>query len=178
MLKNLSYKNKNRLLIVVTLVFLLMSYFLAFETTLDLRSQCTDMKKELLIAKTAPERIVNLEMQLRSIEGVIGGQTEDGIDLQQQLLEFVTTYCDIHRITLQEFPQAISHKEEDYAVETNIFVVRGNFVKLLKMTYALEQEMRIGKVVSVEYKSKKNPRTKRLDLNVTVYLQNVRKIES
>jgi len=178
MLQNLSYKHKNRLLTAVALVFALLSYFLAFENTLDLRAECSNMEKELSIAAMAPQRIANLEMQLRSIEGVIGGQTEEGIDQQQQLLEFVTNYCEEQRITLQEFPQAISHEEEDYAVETNIFVVRGNFIKLLKMTYALEQKMRIGKIVAVEYKSKKNLRTKRLDLTATVYFQNVRKVNS
>ena len=178
MLKNLSYKHKNRLLLAVAVIFAIMSYYLAFEKTFDLRTQCSEMKNELSIASMAPERIANLEMQLRSIEGVIGGQTEEGIDPQQQLLEFVTNYCEEQRITLQEFPQPISHEEEDYAVETNIFVVRGNFIKLLNMTYALEQEMRIGKVVSVKYKSKKNLRTKRLDLKVTVYLQNVRKLDT
>ena len=176
MLKNISYKHKNRLLIGVAFIFGLVSYFFAIDTTLDLRNSCSQIKKELLIAATAPQRIAKLEMQLRSIEGVIGSQAEEGIDPQQQLLEFVTTYCEEQNITLQEFPQVISHEEQDYAVETNIFVVRGNFIKLLKMAYALEQEMKIGKVVAVEYKSKRNPRTKRLDLTSTIYLQNVRKL--
>jgi len=178
MLKNLSYKNKNRLLFLVAFLFAIISYMLAFRKTFDLRSQCSQMESELVIAATAPERIANLEMQLRSIEGVIGGQTDEGVDPQQQLLEFVTNYCEEQHITLQEYPQPISHQEDDYAVETNIFVVKGNFIKLLKMIYALEQEMRIGKVVAVEYKSKKNLRTKRLNLTATVYLQNVRKINS
>ena len=178
MLQHLSYKNKNRLLAVGALLFAVISYVLAFKATFDLRSECAAMREELSIAAMAPQRIAKLEMQLRSIEGVIGGQTEEGIDPQQQLLEFVTNYCERERITLQEFPQAISHEEEDYAVETNIFVVRGNFIKLLKMAYALEQEMRIGKVVAVAYSSRKNPRTKRLELTATVYLQNVRKLNS
>ena len=136
------------------------------------------MQDELSVAAKAPARIASLEIALRSIEGVIGGQTEEGIDPQQQLLEFVTNYCEEQHITLQEFPQPVSQEEEDYAVETNIFVVRGNFIKLLKMTYALEQEMRIGKVVAVTYASKKNLRTKRLVLTATVYLQNVRKLST
>lgn len=178
MLKRIPYKKKNQLLLVVSLIFMVICYYLAIENTLNLRAQCSEIKEELSIAAKAPIKIAELEQQLKSIEGVIGNQAREGIDPQQQLLQFVSHYCEEQQIILRDFPQPNSVEEDDYAIETNIFAVRGDFLKLLKMTYALEQDMRIGKVVAVTYRAKKNLRAKRLELIATIYLQNVRKLDT
>ncbi|HIA11325.1 MAG TPA: hypothetical protein EYN69_04525 [Flavobacteriales bacterium] len=176
MLDSLTYKKKNIILTVTAVIFLFLSYELAFEKTMAVNNSCSELEKQLELAVNAPGQIALLQSKLQSIERVIGSQTDSGIDPQQQLLEFVSNYCESEKITLVEFPKPLSHAADDYSIETNIFIVKGNFVKILKLVYELEQSQSVGKIVSVDYKSKKNLRTKRLELKATIFLQNIKKL--
>ena len=173
MFKKLTYKKKNRLLAAGALVFIMLAYLLAFKKTIVLYSQCSDLKQQMQLASDAPQKAVLLEKQLKDIENLLGDQSSTGVDNQQLLLELITNYCEKENITLREFPKPLITSEKDYSIETNIFVVEGNFIKLLNLIYVLEQKRKVGKVASVHFQSKKNYKTKRLALTATIYLQNI-----
>jgi len=176
--KNLTYKQKNRILAIASVCFLAVIYLSAIKKTVVLYDECSDLEKQLELVTEAPRRIVSLEKQLSNIESKLGSRINLGIDNQQQLLELLTNYCEEHNVRLQEFPKPVVTGKDEYAIETNIFIVEGDFIKLLKLIYTLEQEYKIGKIASVHFDSKKNYKTKRVELMATIYLQNIKKLTS
>ncbi len=145
MFKNLTYRKKNKWLVVGLILFAFFSYKMACQ-------------------------------QMMSIDHVLGTSQRADTNVQQQLLGIVTDYCQKRDVVLREFPKTIQKTQEDYLVETNIFTVEGDFIKLLELVYLLEQKSRIGKIASVNFLSKKDFKTKSLALTATIYLQNVKKV--
>ena len=177
MFKNLTYKKKNQFLLIGTVLFLFIAYYLAFGKTILLYRQCSSMKQQLSTLSDAPNRYSALEKKLSELDQMLGGRQLSDTNTQQVLLNAITNYCQSSKTILREFPKAISKKENEYMVETNFFTVEGSFVKLLNLVYLLEQKERIGRLASVMFQAKQDVRTKVLSLNATIYVQNVKKIK-
>lgn len=175
MFKNLTYKKKNQLLLIGTVLFLLIAYYLAFGKTISLYRDCSSMKEQLAAVADEPNRAVSLQKKLSELDLKLGGRQLSDTNTQQVLLNVITNYCRDNKTVLREFPRATSKPESDYLVETNFFTVEGSFVKLLELVYLLEQKERIGRLASVLFMAKQDVRTKVLSLTATIYVQNVKK---
>jgi hypothetical protein len=175
MLKNLSYKKKNKILLFAGAILLLIIYNMSIKKTIALYSNNKQMKQKLEMAATAPMMANKLEKQLSQMERKIGKQNKTGQDQAQALLELVTNYCQDNKIVLREFPEPVSVIKGDLLISTTPFVVEGDFASLLKLVYLLEQKANLGKIASVHYMTKKDMRTKEFALTATIYIQNVKK---
>jgi hypothetical protein len=178
MLNNLTYKKKNQLLLVGAILFLFIAYYLAFGRTISLYRECSTMEDQLLSLSDAPNQSAILQAKLTQLDQTLGGRQLADTNTQQALLNVVSNYCKSNDALLREFPKAVSKQENEYIVETNVFTVEGNFMKLLQLVYLLEQKERIGKLASVLFQSKQDARTKVLALTATIYVQNVKKIQN
>lgn len=175
MFKNLTYKKKTRYLLIGFAVFLLLSYQLSISNTFEARSECKTYEEQLKFIEDAPQKIAIIESQLAQIENRIGKNTVAQGDFQKLLLEKVSKYCQLNNLILREFPETNSFSRQEYLVETNVVVVEGPFIKLLKLVYELEQKSRIGKVVALQFSAKKDLKTNVLRLSATIYFQNINK---
>jgi hypothetical protein len=176
MFKDLTYKKKNMYLLAGVVLFAFLSYKMAFQNTLTAYREVCSLKEQLRMAQDAPKKINALQQQMISIERILGTGQRADTNVQQQLLGIVTDYCQKSNTVLREFPKTIQKTQDDYLVETNIFILEGNFTKLLRLIYLLEQKNRIGKIASVNFLSKKDFKTKLPALTSTIYLQNVKKV--
>jgi hypothetical protein len=113
--------------------------------------------------------------KLTFIENII--QNDSSVNNQQKILNIVSDFCSKYELILKDFPQPIVYTEKKYIVETSIFEVEGEFHKLLKLVYELEQVNIVGKIMSVEYEIKRNYKTKSFALSATIYLLNIKKIK-
>ena len=177
MFKNLTYKKKNQFLLIGSVLFFFIAYYLALGKTVSLYRDCSSMKEQLTSLADAPGRSAALRKELADMDQKLGGRQLSDTNTQQVLLNVITNYCQSNKTILREFPKAISKRENDYMVETNFFTVEGNFVKLLNLVYLLEQKERIGRLASVLFQAKEDVRTKILSLTATIYVQNVKKIK-
>ena len=107
----------------------------------------------------------------------IGNQHKKGQNTAQELLEFVTNYCQTNRAVLREFPETILADQGNLLIENNWFVVEGEFSTLINLVYTLEQKVKLGKVTSARYQLKKDLKSKQMALTTTIYIQNVKKNE-
>ena len=168
-------KSKNILLIAVAIVIGFILYSFAIKTTLTLRQESIELKNQLQQDSDAPSKANDLKKKLIEIDKAIGSCQKIHIDIQQALLGIVTDYCQKTNSILREFPKSISTKEKGVLIETNVFVLEGEFTKLLRLIYVLEQKNKLGKIVSVKFRTKKDFQTKNICLISAVYLQNMRK---
>lgn len=154
-------------------IFLLICYFLSIKKTVRLKSQCSDFREKLTFAEDAPVQILALEKRLAEIENLIGTNIRE-FDFQELLYEKVSNYCQEDGLILAGFPRTHSYREQEYEVETNIVIVEGMYLKLLKLLYTLEQKDRLGKVVSVKFATETDYRTRKTRLNTSIYFQNIK----
>lgn len=169
---NLTYKQKNKALIVGTVLLVWMGYSFSVKDTLSIHSHCNELEKRLQLASNAPARIKQIEMRLTDIER-LSVNDSDKVSTQQKLLNFVSGYCQGNNVVLREFPKTSLQQQNGLSIETNTFLVEGNYGKLLNLIYMLEQKNRIGQVASVEFSGKKDFKTKRIVLTAKIFLQNI-----
>lgn len=175
MLRDLTYRKKNKLLLIAGGVLAVLTYVLAISNTVDACILANDYESQAAHAASAPLKAAELERQLADMESMLSVQSKEE-DIQQRLLGIVSAYCQSNGTVLREFPQTMHSEEKEFRVETNVFTVEGTFTELLKLVYRLEQEEKLGKVSSVKYFMKKDPKTKTAALNAVIYLQNIKKL--
>jgi hypothetical protein len=173
--KSLTYKTKNKLLIVVFFLLAFTAYHLAIKRTFIAYHVYTNAKEKVLLASNAPIMAARLQKELLQMDAKIGSKNKNGEDYEQELLEVITNYCQKNGAVLREFPRNVTSDKGDLQIETNLFVVQGDFSTLLNLVYLLEQEKNIGRVASVLYQLQKDVRSKEMALTATIYLQNVKK---
>jgi len=132
------------------------------------------MEQQLTLAENAPQKIAEIKNRISEIETRIGSNQSKEVDFQDMLLEKVSSYCKTNGLVLKEFPQTHCFSQQDYLIETNTIIVEGDFIKLLKLVYGLENDFEIGKVVSVKFLTNEDFRSKRLYLSAVIYYQNIK----
>lgn len=165
-------------MVIIAPLFLFLSYQMAIKKTWEERERCAQLETELKVLAEAPEDMSRLEMELKKLESWIGqGQTNDQ-HLQTKVLKIVNDYCYREGITVKEFSEPELSIEENYSVETTAIVVNGPFVKVLNLAYAFEQKFKLGKLVSLRFEVQKNQKDKVNELIGTLYVRNIKKIET
>jgi hypothetical protein len=178
MLEQLTYKKKNKLLILVAVLLFFIVYGFGIKKTIVAYRNYTDAEKQIQLGANAPVMAAELENQLMQMDAKIGTQNKTGQNTEQELLEVLTNYCQTNHAVLREFPESTTAAEDKLLVETNLFVVAGNFSTLINLVYLLEQKAKLGKVGSVHYQLKKDIKSKEMVLTATIYLQNIKKKEN
>lgn len=135
------------------------------------------MEEKIGLIDEAPLKISLLKSQLESINGIIDNRdtTEDS-EIREALLGKVGAYCNKNYTSLTELSNPIYSQFKDFQIETNIFTIEGSFKKLLSFAYLLEQKHRIGKLISIDFYSEEDYRTKEKKLYMTLYIQNLKNI--
>ncbi len=177
MLKGLTYKKKNRFLWGALFLFTWIIYSYSISDTLQAWNDCDEMEQRSAQAADAPMQSAVLEKRLSEMEALIGSGKQGASDVRQELMGIAAAWCQESRCTLREFPATILTEERDLRVETNILTLEGNFKELLGLVYKLEQKDKSGKLASVDFQMKKDPKTKNRMLTATIYIQNITKAE-
>jgi hypothetical protein len=172
-MKSISYKKKYNYLLIAIPLCALIIYTLAVKKTIILMNGVSDMQQKIELAKDAPQRSEELKAEIDNMDQWIGQKNDK--NKPHSLLEIVTDYCKTTGSILREFPEEIETVKGNYIVRTNRLIIEGDFSQLLSLVYTLEQKVNIGKVSSVNYSSRKEPRTKQMTLTATIYLQNITK---
>lgn len=175
MLKDLTYRKKNKLLLLISVAVLFLIYTLSISKTIAAYSDYNASKVKVESAKNAPEQARQLEKQLLEMNSKIGRKETVGEDIVQSLLELVTNYCQDNQAVLREFPEGTIANNGDLFINTNPIVVEGSFSTLVKLVYLLEQKVDLGKIASVKYALVKDRKSKEIALTATIYIQNIKK---
>lgn len=175
MLKRFSYRKKNILLLWGGSIFLLCVYPFTFKKTIQLYSDCKTLGQKNELVAGAPARIAVLEKEALRLDRLTGTQQSADSNLQQAVLGVISSYCQEYKLLLKEFPGTVAQRENGYVIETNSFVLEGSFARLQGLVYLMEQKYKTGKVASVDYIMKKDPRTNKKSLTAKVFVQNIKK---
>jgi hypothetical protein len=174
MFRKASYKTKNRLLLAGVILLIVVAYNAAFKESIALYNETAGLEIQLQTANDAPVKIALLKKENERMDMLLGKENNSA-ELQQSLLIFITNYCKENNLILEDFPKPLLNSDKGMLVETNTFIVQGGFNKLLQLDYLFEQKLKIGKVASVHYHANRNYDTKKSNLTVTLYIQNIKR---
>jgi len=175
-LKHLSYRQKNMLLLALSVVVGFVAWSIAIAPTAELASACGELEAQAAQAGMASEQKRTMEKELAQLNAVIGQSEGQETEVQQRLLETVTSYCKDRNTSLERFLEPHQFQETEYLVSTNTVTVQGDFVQLLELVHQLEQEFGAARLAAVDYHTKKNQRTRKTYLYATLYLQNIHRL--
>ena len=177
MFENLTYKRKNLLLGVAAVLLVFIVYSLGVSKTIKAYHDYSDAKARMEMAQNAPLMAAQLERELILMDAKMGTTKAFKQNTAETLLNLITNYCQSNHAVLREFPRTTIDMQGDLTIETNQFVLEGNFATILKLIYNLEQKNKIGKVASVKYQLKKDFKTKEMVLTASVFIQNIKKTD-
>lgn len=170
----MSLQQKNIALVLVFFVLLWVSYELSFSKTFALKKQLEVLKVEASLLENSDEKIQQLSRENNYYDSIFKAkQISSNTSFQNNLLTKINTYSSDKSIQVVNFKNPHVFKKEGTKVFTYAFTLRGNFNELTKLVYQLEQQSKLGKIISVSYLKKKDYRKRKDYLECTVLLQHV-----
>ncbi len=177
MFDKLSYKNKNRVLLALSVALLYLVYKLAIIKTVGVYNDYSYLRTQLVLAQHIDKKSEEMAAKLNAVESIFKGSMTNGNNSQEKILETVSVYCKDKPVLLKEFPRSLMKENNGYLIELNYFTVQGNYTDLLNLVYAMEQKVKTGKVASVNFQLKENPKSHIKELTATIYIQNIKRID-
>jgi len=174
--KSLPYKKRTKYILIGTVIFLLVIYLLAIKKTVNLYQQNKTLTRQVDLAKDAPRGIKGYQERINDIDSKLSHYISE-YD-QEYVLELVSNFCLKHHLLLSEFPKSETQEESDLLIETSTITAEGGFTNLLRLVYELEQNQNVGRISSVEFKTKKDFSRRKRVLFVTIYLQNIKPVQN
>lgn len=178
MLNNLTHKQRYYLLVaglVLVSIFVIMN---VFRRTYLEYTQHKSLKTQIERAHDAPSQLKTLQKQLQASESILHPTSEkelDSTEVHERILSIVSTYCTAHQTTMIAYPPFSTFAEGDFAIQTDIVTVQGDFKRLLDLLYLLERQEKPAKIASVKFRTTKNFETKGTELTMSLYLQTFKK---
>lgn len=172
-LNDLSYKKKNKLLLVISALLCFVIYVGVISRTVDLFSETSNLQEKISKAEEAPEKTSLLQKKRSLLNAKLQAYSIDSLKNREYILHLVTEFCTKKGILLKEFPNPELTNQGDFAIETNLIIAEGGFHDLLQLLYYLEQEMKIGRPGSVRFLSSFDNKRKKEVLSLEIYLQNI-----
>ncbi len=170
----MNLKQRNILLGLGFILMLWLSYQLSFAKTIQLKKEVNELKKESAIFDNISQKLLKLKQQNTYFDSILKSKKIIvTTSFQNNLLTTINAVADTTQIAIVSFQQPHLFKIDGTATYTYSFTLKGSFHKITQLLYTLEQEYKLGNIVSVHYTKKKNYRRNSEYLECTVLLQHI-----
>jgi hypothetical protein len=176
MMRRLTWKRKNQLLVIGAVILLWIVYSFAISKTLAARSACIDMQERIDSAGSAPDQLIRLKQEFANFQSETGA-IDTSNEVHEYILGIVTTYCANNNLILRDFTHPYRLQQQEWKIEDHPLTVQGSFIGLLKLLHHLEKEPR-SNVISSEFRSRRDPKTQELSLSLVIYIQTIQHTKS
>ncbi len=171
----MSIFRKNWLLLMGSITIVILSYFLAFDPTLKLKSELKLLQAQKEIQEKTRKELIHLEKQNRYYSKLLEKhKIATDVSLQNKLLEHLNRLTHQNKLIVVSFNPTHAYTAAGTTFETYSFKVRGSYTSIVKLIYDLEQLTKFGKVTSVMFDKIKNHKTQRSYLDCELYIQRIR----
>lgn len=161
----------------VAILLLFIVYKFGIKNSIEAISSYKQAQKQLAELSDAPLEINNLKQKLTKFDNSVNFLFNDSVSIQELMLDQIASYCNQNQILIKQFPKSETIEKGNYILETNYLVLEGSFQKLLLLLYNIEQKYRFGKISSARFYKELNQKTKAEELNVEIFIQNIKENE-
>lgn len=154
-------------------LFLLLAYAIVFSRTIKLYKDIKVKNEKLVWLKEKEKEIPALQQQMTLLDKAYNAS--DSASIRDRLTAFISDYAEENDCMVTEIPENAFYASSKLNVQTNRFVVKGNFNDLLKLLNEVETEFNYSaKVVSAKFYSIVDLQTKKTNLFLSVITQSFR----
>lgn len=173
MFKNRSYKEKNKLLLIGAILFIILAYWMAVGRTVSLYQEIIHLRAQVDSVQRAPSSIMRLRHQLRMYEASLAQFGNSSQNWEDHLLHEVAEVCQQNRVTLIQLPPPQIEEQSAYLVYTRGLKIEGKYRALVQALHALEKKKSIGRINSVRFALEVDRNTRTTYLFAYVYIQHI-----
>lgn len=167
-------KHKNIALILSFILLLWMAHELSFSKTLALSKEYHQLQKEILLFENGSQKLMTLQAQNKYYDSILKSKNiATHRSFQNTLLRTINSFADSTNISISTFHNPHVFITDNTKIFTYSFSLKGNFNQITKLIYLLEQEFKLGKIISVNFLKKKDFRKRSEYLECTVRLQQI-----
>lgn len=177
MLQNLTYPKKVYAIIGGFFLFMLLAYNIVFSKTFTLYKETKIKKEKLEWLKEKEKEIPALQSQMALLNKAYNSSNSSSI--RDQLTAFISDYAERNNCIVTAIPEKSFYASSELNVQTNKFIIKGNFGNLLQLLNALEKQYNYtAKVVSVKLYTTKDLQTKQTNLYLALVTQSFKQQNS
>ena len=172
-----TYKSRFYCLIFGTLIFIFLSYHLAFKKTLCEYRNFVKNKNQLELVKGAPIKLRLIEERLKATEQELSLITETNKNYQINILSKSITIIGNKKLKIIDFPDLSSEISDGFTILTQQVTLQGSFIDLLNFLFVISKDPTIGYLRSVALYNQKDIRTGVVTLRMRIYFQSTKQME-
>lgn len=173
-LKNyFTYKKKNIVLLYATLLFLVVVYYFAIHKTILAYNENRMLKNQSENSKKSPMILKDLDLSIEDLNDKLGINNAINNSNREYVLSKIALLCQQYSLKLINYPQSVYTNYNDYVIESKSIELIGNFKNITQVVFAIEKELHLGRVASLQYFIKKNNTTKKNTLVAKIIIQNI-----
>lgn len=170
----MSLQQKNIALVIGFLILVWISYVFSFSKTLDLKKRLNTLKNEAALLENSTLKIQQLSKENQYYDSILKAkQISSDKSFQNNLLTTINSYTDTTNVKVVEFKNPHSFRKNGSTMLTYSFSLKGNFNQITQLIYILEQQFKLGKIISVNYTKKRDYRKRKNYLECTILLQRI-----
>ncbi len=173
-----SAKNRFIAILVAFLLLIVLSFQLSIRKAFAEKQLYVKYLDQEKLLESVQERMFDLNRQNALLAANLGG--EDLIDqgFEEALLQEVGSFAADHNLQLIEFSEKMTARDQSFQVETIRLSLKGSFENHIRLLNYLEEEFRMGTVVSVDYELRRDLGSRKQELFQTIFVQNLFEDES
>ncbi|WP_152538584.1 hypothetical protein [Aquimarina macrocephali] len=172
MFANLTYKQKLIGLIAIGILLFMAANKRSFKITRQAYDQVQQLEDKLEYVNSSTTDVTQTQVELKFYDKIIGKQGIEPEEIQQQILDFTSSYDNVYVFNLDEIHIAESN---GFSVISNQLTLEGDFNALLEIVYAFEKEFKFSNIVSISFTKEKEFQTRKNKLRVKIIFQNYEK---
>ena len=167
----MSNKNKNILLIIGFILFIILCYNLAISKTIAQKKQYFNLKQQELLFKNAPKQLSLLRQKEVYYDSLLAKYQLDGSSIQNNLLRTINLFVEENNLKIINFLEPHRISKNELIINTYEFTVEGDYNSINNLIYQLEQKTKFGEVIYLHFEKKKSFRTGRHYLQARVLVR-------
>ena len=165
------YQKKFWVTVLISVILIFIAYKGAFVKTLSIYQQVRNLTKSINSSAQISSKKKDLQIEIEHINSLLGIH-ENKLptdDIFKELTTICQEYDDAKIVNVPDIHQTIANS---YKITTMFAELEGGFSSLLKIVWILEQNKKIGRLVSVNFKKGIDYKQKKEFLSLTILLQN------
>lgn len=167
-------KQKNILLIVVILFFLVLSYIFGVSKTLAERKAYKELLEQEKFVVEIPKLLSTQSKQEKNLDSILSSMNLSSNSIENDLLRLLNVESKVNNVRTYDFNEAhIFSNDSIGELLTFPFVLEGDYNGILKTVYEIEHKNNFGEIIHLNLEKKKNYKTRKEFLTATVFLQRI-----
>jgi hypothetical protein len=171
-----TFKQKNRVLLLIFIVLAFASYKRSFVLSIIANEEIKQQELNLSKVENSEENLQQLFYSISVLDKTIGKTNLKPDRIQQEILNTLARYSKTYNVSLESIEETHKYKNVDYSILSNEVILEGRFNNITKMIYDLELNFEFARLINVEFYKKKILSTKKTKLYAKILFQHYHQI--